>query len=544
MFNSFSIRAKLLSTTALSIVIILVLGGMNFFSTRQNNAALEQVYENQVLPVSDLQEIDGDLKEVRFRMAGVLLDQMPTVGSLNHLKEASQTIPLKWKQFKEQTKNNQFSKDGQELIQKIDKNIANLQPFFNKLGSVYSASDKKVLSSMLEDEWPLIQSGLVKPLSQLLPIQQEAVKLTYEKSVARGRHMMSVLGIVMVASMVVILGVTFQLIHLMHRNIESLNHVLARVADGDLSVQSEIQQQDELGQMAKSLNKTVKRLREIVSNVKQAADSVAASSTSLSAEATSVMERAETQSDRVMQVSAAMEQMSVSVNEISTGATNVVEASSQTQAVARTGNEYMVKSMGATRRTVETVESSSAAIIELSRSIQKISEITKVIKDIADQTNLLALNAAIEAARAGEQGRGFAVVADEVRKLAERTTMSTSDITNMVDTIKEKTESSVNSMEMVKHEVEGSANYSNTTSQTLNEIMAASVRVTDLANHIASATKEQSIASEETARSMEEISSITEDNTSSIHQVTKDAESMAATAAQLQQLVAKFKLAV
>ena len=349
--------------------------------------------------------------------------------------------------------------------------------------------------------------------------------------------------IVMGAGMSVLLAFAFRLVYVINRNIHGLNQALLEISTGNLNIKAEVEQKDELGAMADSINQTVSKLNQMISGVKHAADDLATSSAGLSRETEKVSQRADVQSDRVMQVSAAMEEMSVSVTEISSGANNVASASTQTETIAHEGRDNMVKSQEATRKTVDTVESSSLIITELSQTIGKISEITKVIKDIADQTNLLALNAAIEAARAGEQGRGFAVVADEVRKLAERTSLSTTDITNMVETIHNQTGSSVRAMEEVKREVEASASYSASTNKTLNQISEAAVQVTSLANQIASATREQSSASEEIASSMEAISTLTEENTISIHKVGEGATGIMHTAAELQGLVGQFKLA-
>lgn len=543
MLNRLSIRVKLFSSTLLAVVIILVLAGMNIYSIRQGSAALADVYENNVQPLAILQELDSVLKEVRFRMVAVPLDQVSMKGSWDQMKEARTRVPPLWAEFKGKLAHVKLNKDQQEQVEKIDKQIAAIDSFFGKLDGIYALNNKDGLLPPLQEDWPQINRNLIKPMAQLIPTLEGSVKQTYEKSVALGQKLTVLSLVVMGVGMVVLLAFAFRLVQVISRNILNLNRALADVSRGDLSAKAHIAQQDELGAMADSLNQTVKKLHEMIGGVKLAADNLAASSAHLSKETGEVSTRADMQTDRVMQISAAMEQMSVSITEISNGAINVSSASTQTESIAQEGRELMAKSMDATHKIVNTVDSSSTVITELSQSIGKISEITKVIKEIADQTNLLALNAAIEAARAGEQGRGFAVVADEVRKLAERTTLSTTDISRTVDAIRSKAESSVRAMEEVKRDVEAGASYSSSTSKTFNQIADAAVHVTSLTNQIASATREQSIASEETAGNMEAISSITEENSISIHKVGEEAENMAQTAAELQRLVGQFKLA-
>lgn len=543
MLSNLSIKTKLFSSTLLAVVIIFILAGMNVYSIRQGSTALADVYENNVQPLAILQELDSVFKEVRFRMVAVPLDQVSIKGSHDQLKEARSKVPLLWSEFKGKLVHVKLDKGQQEQVEKIDKQIASIDSFFGKLDGIYALNDKEALLPPLQEDWPQINRNLIKPMAQLIPTLEGAVKQTYEKSGALGKRLTATALIVMSVSVVVLLAFTLRLVQVINRNILNLNQALSAVSRGDLSAKAHIAQQDELGAMADSLNQTVKKLQEMIGGVKLAADNLAVSSVHLSKETGEVSKRADMQADRVMQTSAAMEQMSVSVTEISNGSHNVANASTQTESIAQEGRELMAKSIDATRKIVATVDSSSAVIMELSVSIGKISEITKIIKDIAGQTNLLALNAAIEAARAGEQGRGFAVVADEVRKLAERTTLSTADISNTVDAIRSKAESSVRAMEEVRRDVEAGASYSSSTSQTLNQIADAAVHVTSLANQIASATREQSIASEETAGNMETISSLTEENAISIHRVGEEAENMARTAAELQKLVGQFRLA-
>ena len=542
MLNKLTIRFQLIVVAVMTLVILVVLVGMNLYSIRHGSSALSDVYENNVQPLMKLHEIDAVLKEVRFRLAAVPLDQVSIKGSGDQLKEARTQVPQIWADFKRRMAAAQISDQERELITKIDKQITGIEPFFEKLDKIYAAGNKDALMAPLQEEWPQINRNLLKPIAQLIVAQDAAVKKTYEKNLALGKKLATLALIVGGVNLVLLLAFVLRLVKMLNRNIGTLNQVLRDVAQGNLGVKASIPQRDELGSMADSINQTVTQLRNIISGVKHAADNVAASSADLSKETDRVTQRADTQSDRVMQVSASMEQMSVAVTEISTGANNVVEASTQTQSIVNEGKSNMSKSMAATQRIVDTVESSSAVITELSQAIGKINEITKVIKDIAGQTNLLALNAAIEAARAGEQGRGFAVVADEVRKLAERTALSTTDISNMVETINNKTEISVHSMETVKQEVEQGASYSNSTNDTLNQVIDASIRVTTLAQQIALATNEQSIVSEETARNMEEISGLTEENSASMHHVKQAADTLSDTASELQRLVGQFKL--
>ena len=538
MLNNLSIRAKLFSGAILSVIIILAMAGVNLYASGQSASALAEVYERNVLPLGMLQAMDSQLKEVRFRMAGVLLDQMPIQGSRNNLKDARERLPQAWADFKSKSSDGQ----GKEHIAKIDKQMEVLKAFFEKLDKTYAAGDKDALGSLLADDWPAIHSGMLKPIAELIPLQETAVKNTYENSVALGKKLVYVSLGVLAISVIVFLLFTYTLTSSINRNINILKDALTNVAHGDLSVRATLSDGGELGSMAESMNRMVDQLHEIIGGVKGGADNLASLSASMAQAATEVFQRGDQRNAKILEVSSALEKMRASVASISESADEAASASSHMQSIANAGHEKITNSAEATRRMLSSADASSAVIANLSESVMRISEVTKVIRDIADQTNLLALNAAIEAARAGEQGRGFAVVADEVRKLAERTGASTADITSMVGQITANTDTAVKSMNEVKNEVQNSARIGEETKATLVEILDATNRVSVLANHIASATHEQSSATESTASNMETISQITTNNAGNVRSMANTAESVKDTSAELQKLVGQFKL--
>ena len=348
-------------------------------------------------------------------------------------------------------------------------------------------------------------------------------------------------GFAMIAAGVLLSGVLgFFLSGAIDHGLAKIIRVFDQIAEGNLANPIEIGGRDEPGRVLTSLACMQVHLKVILDEVNLASSMVEARTVQLQNEVGQVVVRSREQSDRILQISATMEEMSASVREVADSAGGAAAAAGHTQEVVESGNTQMNRSMEATSRVVQAVQSSGATITELSQSIQKIGAITQAIKEIADQTNLLALNAAIEAARAGEQGRGFAVVADEVRKLAERTASSTSDITRMVEEIEHTTGDAVGSMEQAAHAVEEGLALIRASGDSLREITAASGRVTSMAQHIAGAAAQQSIAGEEVAVNMEQISALCNDSTESIVQVGQATQELAGVAADLRAMVRHF----
>jgi len=540
--NTQTIKAKLIFGFLLSVTGSLVLTAVDIYSVNKGTDALAFVYENQMQPTSALQEMDSAIKEIRFRMAGVLLDQMPTAGSRNHLKEVRGTIIDDWEIFKKSTHDNKFSEDAQKQIEKIDKQIALLPAFLDKLNSAYEKDQKSLVTPMLEDEWPLFHSGLIKPISLLLPEQQLAVKQTYENSKANGKKLI-ILGIsIFIIGMVILTISGWRILNNINRGIKDLKSAFSQIAQGDLRIKFSRISKDEFGEMSHSLENTAKRLQNIVSGVKSAADKAVHSSEELTSQVEKIIERNQQFSTKISTVAANMEEITVANSEVAEMATSASDAVNQNNDRARQGEANVTQSIAVIANVVSTVNNSASIVSQLNISIQKIGQITTVIKEIAEQTNLLALNAAIEAARAGEQGRGFAVVADEVRKLAERTSTSTTEIASVVDAIKIETGNAVTAMGNIESEVQNGATLSKITGEALKEIVAAAAKAMELVGSIALSTKEQASATDDVAHNLEGISVVNEQNEASVRDVGKMAEEVASIASELQEMVSQFKV--
>lgn len=325
-------------------------------------------------------------------------------------------------------------------------------------------------------------------------------------------------------------------------SIRTMQAVAHDASTGDLSHAVPVQTRDEIGDMAKSFNQMIGSLRDIAGRINSTTSTLAGSAEELSATSDDMNRGSQQLSSQTEQVVAAMTEVSQTIMDMAKNASHAAEAAKGSSETAQGGNEIVEMAAQGMAKITETVKTAAATIEELGKSSTQIGEIIAVINGIADQTNLLALNAAIEAARAGEQGRGFAVVADEVRKLAERTSKATRDIAERVTLIQMAAGESVDIMRRGSGEVDKGVGLMKAAGEALGSIMKASDKSLDMVQRIAAATEQQSAAAEEVSQNMEHIADITRHSSASTGQIKQSAADLARLAIELKEMTEWFKM--
>ncbi|HMK59883.1 MAG TPA: methyl-accepting chemotaxis protein [Dissulfurispiraceae bacterium] len=313
-----------------------------------------------------------------------------------------------------------------------------------------------------------------------------------------------------------------------------------KVAEGDLTIQM-----DKSGKMSgiyASMAEMVASLRNLVQSINSNSQTIAAASEQLSASAEHMSRGVSQQSGRTSQIATSADEMSQTVVDIAQSASGIAAEAAGTGDLAKDGKDIVDQSVLESEAIAAVVERSSEKIINLSDQSKKIGDILNVIKDIADQTNLLALNAAIEAARAGEQGRGFAVVADEVRKLAERTSSATSEVASIIMTIQNEIMSASDSMGETTKKVRKGVELASRAGSALHEIVEGVHALQDKVRHIAGATEEMSTTSESISSDIQDIARVSDETSSNSKQIAQSSTDLARLAVELKELIVKFRV--
>lgn len=322
-----------------------------------------------------------------------------------------------------------------------------------------------------------------------------------------------------------------------------LNDTMSTIENtNDLTLSINVKSQDESGQMATTFNKMISKFHSIIKDLHSSIEHLASSSEELSASATQIAGGSKSQSARATQVSTAAQEMSATIIEVAKNVSAASDAAREASGVATKGGEIVTQTIDSMNGISRTAKDSSQIISKLGSRSHEIGNIINVIDDIADQTNLLALNAAIEAARAGEQGRGFAVVADEVRKLAEKTMTATKEIGAMIKAMQDETAKAITSVENEVKAVESGVKLAKDAGDALREIVSKVDVVTSMIHQVSTASEQQSAAVEQISSDIESVANVITETSASADQIAKASMEMAELSTNLKSAVEMFKI--
>ena len=389
---------------------------------------------------------------------------------------------------------------------------------------------------------PLLDAVIVKGHA-LAEHENEGAKQEYEDAMADSNTSKSVLiaGMLFMSVVAIVLG--YNIISSVVRSTGGMRDAMMRMAsDGDLSARAVVIGKDEVAEAATAFNSLIAGFGNIIRQVNTNAEHVSVSAGNLSSSSMRISQGSQAQSSAAASTAAAIEEMTVSISSVAANTDDVRKLSERSLEKTKQGNQSVDVMINEIKNVQEAVTQIAGSVKEFVDSTRAIAGMTQQVKDIADQTNLLALNAAIEAARAGEQGRGFAVVADEVRKLAEKSAQSANEIDSVTNSLNQKSnhveatvQSGLRSLQTTHEQVER-------VSELLAEGGDAVARSSHGVNDIAVAVGEQSLASNEIARNVERIAQMSEENYSAVSMNTQEIAHLEELAKELQVAVSRFRV--
>nr|WP_192982246.1 methyl-accepting chemotaxis protein [Pseudomonas sp. EggHat1] len=340
---------------------------------------------------------------------------------------------------------------------------------------------------------------------------------------------------------VLAISVAFLLSRSVAGRLKQVVEVARNVAQGRLDSRIERIGGDEIGVLLEAFATMQERLREMIGQIRTGAVQLVEAAQNISSASTQLSVSTQEQSQAASSMAATVEELTVSINHVADNAKEAHGLSSDSGRQSAEGGAVIQETLASMQRIADTVQGAAAQIVELGQHSDQISSIVNVIKEIADQTNLLALNAAIEAARAGEQGRGFAVVADEVRLLAQRTANSTQEITEMIKKIQLGTRSAVSNMEIGVQQVSSGVEQASQAGDAIVTIRQASASVVGVVDQISLALREQTVASQDVARNVERIAQMSMENSEAVADTSRTAQGLQQLALTLEKQVASFR---
>ncbi|MEW4950294.1 methyl-accepting chemotaxis protein [Pseudomonas asiatica] len=407
--------------------------------------------------------------------------------------------------------------------------LAGYRDAVTQFSSAQVASEQ-ALQSMVEYGTVLLET------SQAMTTSQTAVR---DAGAAQAKTVLAVATVLALAlGLLAAWAITRQIIVPLRQTL----HAAERVASGDLTLSLQVQRRDELGQLQASMQRMTQGLRELISGIGDGVTQIASAAEELSAVTEQTSAGVNNQKVETDQVATAMNQMTATVHEVARNAEQASEAALMADQQAREGDRVVGEAVAQIERLAGEVVNSSEAMNQLKAESDKIGSVLDVIKSVAQQTNLLALNAAIEAARAGEAGRGFAVVADEVRSLAQRTQQSTEEIEELIAGLQSGTQRVASVMDSSRQLTDSSVELTRRAGSSLETITRTVSSIQAMNQQIATAAEEQTAVAEEINRSVMNVRDISDQTSAASEETASSSVELARLGTHLQGLVGRFRL--
>lgn len=538
--SNLKISVRLGAAFSIVILIMLIIGGLAISRLNTLDKNINLLVTDKYPKVIMLEDVKSHLSVIARSIRNMLLVDTPEE-SKKEAKRVTDARDAIGKIFGELEKIVQSDTGKAQLKTVMDARANYVQAYMVVIKLIEDGEKEKARTELLTSVRK-VQSIYFDALDKMIEHQSKEVERVGKEADHYTTQSRNIISVLMAIATLFACIIAVLIVRSITKPVSELVDANNKLADGDLTVVITTNGSDEIGQLADSSRRMVENLRTLISSVSDTSNQIASASNQLRSTAEQIATAAEEVASQTSTVATASEEMAATSGDIAQNCSMAAESSRQSSDSATHGGSVVQETIAGMVKIAERVKHSAQTVESLGARSEQIGQIIGTIEDIADQTNLLALNAAIEAARAGEQGRGFAVVADEVRALAERTSKATREIGEMIKGIQSETKAAVRVMEEGVTEVEKGAMSSEQSGKALDMILQQISEVTMQINQIATAAEEQTATTSEITMNVQQVTEV-------VHQTARGASETATAAAQLntnaeelQQLVRRFKI--
>ncbi|MBK9614327.1 MAG: methyl-accepting chemotaxis protein [Uliginosibacterium sp.] len=535
------ISQKFLTLLALLIGMIVLQAAVGVWIDARADARLQSMFTLRAESLSSLGAMLDDSNVVRVRLLRATLSASPETVSkeLSEIDKLLANVDKAWAKAKARATSDEEMKFVTRYEASLSKYTQQRSAWIAALRGGDFEQAKAVASDKLTTEAFRDSRNAIR---DLFGTEEQLAAESFKAAHADSRNALVVSATVLaLALLAAILAARFLLRPIVVRLREAA-HVSHEISQGNLCQTITVKGRDEVSQLLSALNEMQSSLRSSVATMRQTAERLNDQATALSDGAQHIHDQASAQGNAMNSAAAAVEELTVSINVLASSAGDTHTRVEQSGKEAHAGTDVILGTREQMRSVAETVTKASGTLKGLGDKSQQIRQIVDVIHEIAEQTNLLALNAAIEAARAGEQGRGFAVVADEVRKLAERTGLSTQQIAKVIAEVLGETEAAIGEMEGGVAKVNEGTRLAEAAGESIRQIVEGMEQINSMVTHISTAIAEQTAAANDIARSVEQIAQTGEEVVAVADNNTSTSQALSTLSKELNAVVARFKV--